>query len=216
METMKAPLHIKPTCYGCGMIAKIGCGFNPLRDSDQTGRAFTKCKGDSLVDLNDDHQFTISLPVVTKGKNFDKASAKQVTFNSIRCANLTLLNMFGANAADLGEFRASQGYRRCPTCRSISYKGDQFCNEVCKEQFDGPVEAILEVAAQVQPGQIRRCKSGRKCLRFADRKPAPAKGKSPYCGSNCGASDRARGKRVIPGLAAASNGSQTPVNIGDF
>jgi hypothetical protein len=68
------------------MIAPIGCNFNPLHKSDPTDKDFTKCKGDSLVDRNADKQFTMSLPIVTKGKNFGKPSAKQVTFNSVRCA----------------------------------------------------------------------------------------------------------------------------------
>ena len=46
----------------------------------------------------------------------------------------------------------------------------------------------------------RFCRSGKECLLF-DRKPAVANGKSPYCGSNCGANDRARAERAISGLA---------------
>ena len=48
---------------------------------------------------------------------------------------------------------------------------------------------------------IRRCKAGKKCLRFEKRKPAPAKGSGDYCSTACAASDRARNKRasvVIP------------------
>ena len=48
----------------------------------------------------------------------------------------------------------------------------------------------------------RFCRSGKECLRF-DRKPAVANGKSPYCGSNCRANDRARAERAISGLAVS-------------
>ena len=205
-------LHIKPTCFGCGIISKIGCGFNPLRE----GTDFTKCKGDSLVDFDEDHQFTISLPVVTKGKNFGKPQNKQVTFNSVRCANLTLLDMLGGKALDLGEYRSSHGYRRCPTCSTIN-RGEQFCNSICKDKYVAEVGTILEVAAELAPAPAvtKLCRSGRKCLRF-NRKPAAAKGKSPYCGSACCASDRARAKRPISGLATANNPSGTRMSIGDF
>jgi hypothetical protein len=40
------------------------------------------------------------------------------------------------------------------------------------------------------------CKSGKKCLNLANRKPADAKGTSHYCSKNCAASDRARKKRL--------------------
>jgi hypothetical protein len=205
-------LHIKPTCFGCGIISKIGCGINPFRE----GTDFNKCKGDSLVDFNEDHQFTISLPVVTKGKNFGKPQTKQVTFNSVRCANLTLLDMLGGKALDLGEYRASHGYMRCPMCRTIN-RGEQFCNSICKDKYEAEVGTILEVATQLAPSPTvtRFCRSGKKCLRF-HRKPAVAKGKSPYCGSNCGASDRARAKRSVSGLAMSNNPLETRMSIGDF
>jgi hypothetical protein len=133
--------------------------------------------------------------VVTKGKNFGKPQTKQVTFNSVRCANLTLLDLLGRKATDLGEYRASHGYMRCPMCRTIN-RGEQFCNSICKDKYEAEVGTILKVAAELAPAPAvtKLCRSGRKCLRF-NRKPAAAKGKSPYCGSNCGASHRARAKR---------------------
>lgn len=45
--------------------------------------------------------------------------------------------------------------------------------------------------------EYRACRSGKKCLRFEKRKPAPVKGSSNYCGPACGASDRARAKRGL-------------------
>ena len=147
------------------------------------------------MDFNEDHQFPISLPVVTKGKNFGKPQTKQVTFNSVRCANLTLLDMLGCKALDLGEYRARHGYRRCPTCRTIN-RGEQFCDSNCKDKYEAEVGTILEVAAKLPvPAIAKRCRS-KKCLRFRHR-PAAAKGKSPYCGSACGASHRARAKRAL-------------------
>jgi hypothetical protein len=43
--------------------------------------------------------------------------------------------------------------------------------------------------------EYRACRSGKKCLRFEKRKPAPAKGSSDYCSPACRASDRVRAKR---------------------
>jgi hypothetical protein len=50
----------------------------------------------------------------------------------------------------------------------------------------------------------RPCKSGKKCMRFEKRKPAPAAGRGEYCGSACAASDRARQKRAFAGIATGS------------
>jgi hypothetical protein len=43
---------------------------------------------------------------------------------------------------------------------------------------------------------VRLCKAGQKCLRYAKRKPAPAKGSGDYCSTACSASGRARAKRA--------------------
>jgi hypothetical protein len=43
----------------------------------------------------------------------------------------------------------------------------------------------------------RLCKSGSKCMKVYRRKAAPAKGNGEYCSTACGASDRARAKRLL-------------------
>lgn len=50
----------------------------------------------------------------------------------------------------------------------------------------------------------RPCKSGKKCMRYEKRKPAPAAGKGAYCGTTCAASDRARQKRALAALASGT------------
>jgi hypothetical protein len=50
----------------------------------------------------------------------------------------------------------------------------------------------------------RPCKSGKKCLRFEKRKPAPAKGSGEYCGPACAASNKARQKRSLAALPSGS------------
>jgi hypothetical protein len=50
----------------------------------------------------------------------------------------------------------------------------------------------------------RPCKSGKKCLRFERRKPAPAKGGGEYCMPACAASDKARQKRALTALPSDS------------
>lgn len=46
----------------------------------------------------------------------------------------------------------------------------------------------------------RPCKSAKKCMRFAKRKPAPAKGQGEFCSPACAASDRARQKRALTAM----------------
>jgi hypothetical protein len=46
----------------------------------------------------------------------------------------------------------------------------------------------------------RPCKSGKKCMRYEKRSPAPAKGSGDYCSTACAASDRAREKRQSTAL----------------
>ena len=48
------------------------------------------------------------------------------------------------------------------------------------------------------------CKSGKKCMRFEKRKPAPAAGKGAYCSTACAASDKARQKRALAGIATGT------------
>jgi hypothetical protein len=48
------------------------------------------------------------------------------------------------------------------------------------------------------------CKSGKKCMRFEKRKPAPAVGKGAYCGTACAASDRARQKRALAAMPSGT------------
>lgn len=63
-----------------------------------------------------------------------------------------------------------------------------------------PALAARFSASNVVVVEERPCKSGKKCLRFAGRKPAPAKGAGEYCGTACAASDRARAKRLLIGV----------------
>src|SRR5207237_10189923 len=44
--------------------------------------------------------------------------------------------------------------------------------------------------------EVRRCKAGRKCLKFVNRRPAPVQGKGDYCTRNCSESATARAKRA--------------------
>ena len=50
----------------------------------------------------------------------------------------------------------------------------------------------------------RPCKSGKKCLKFEKRRPAPANGSGAYCTLNCAAGDRARVKRALSGSGSSS------------
>jgi hypothetical protein len=157
LEAEKPELVMKPTCYGCGTIAGISCGFNPLG----VGRDFSRCNGDSLIDFNEDHQFSVSFPVKTEGKNFGKHKLKIVWFNSVRCANLALLELtrkqtgkkydevvhYDYAGQTLGEYRAAQGYKRCPTCRRINKQATPFCDDVCKNKYQGDINVVLETAA---------------------------------------------------------------------
>jgi hypothetical protein len=49
----------------------------------------------------------------------------------------------------------------------------------------------------------RPCASGKKCMRFEKRKPAPASGNGAYCSPACAASDRARAKRSLSALPSS-------------
>jgi hypothetical protein len=51
----------------------------------------------------------------------------------------------------------------------------------------------------------RLCKSGKSCIRFANRKPAPAKGRGEYCSPICAASDKARQKRGLAAMPSSVN-----------
>jgi hypothetical protein len=84
---------------------------------------------------------------------------------------------------------------------------DRFARE-----WDGKTAAKLKqsrltrglISASDDEPVYRPCKSGKKCIRFEKRKPAPAKGNGDYCNSACAASDKARQKRGLAALPSDS------------
>jgi hypothetical protein len=144
----KTELVIKPTCYGCGMIAGVLCGTPRVQQTEFR-------TGDSLINFNEDRQFSVMFPVKSTGKNFGKFKQKVVWFNSENCANLELLRLtrteqrgkvtYDHSCQTLGEYRAAQGYRRCPTCRRIN-KNIQFCDDYCRDKYEGNISLVLEIA----------------------------------------------------------------------
>jgi hypothetical protein len=204
-------LVIKPTCYGCGLPAGI------KRSADKRG---------PLVDFNEDGQFSISLPVDDKN---GKPKMKAVFFCSVRCGDLALLELtrkgprgkdqgiarYDNNCKKLGEYRAAQGYKRCPACRKIN-KTD-FCDDACREKYQADIAVVLQVAEVVSsPSEAKPCRSGKQCLRFGipiPRQPAPAVEGGEFCSTNCRYSYRARERREIlplPGLTTEIS----PINAG--
>ena len=80
-------LVIKPTCASCGVIAGVDC----QRACEYVfGRADVS---ESLpIQFNGDHQFSLSVSVVTDGKHFGNRKPKTFWFNSVRCAELFLMD----------------------------------------------------------------------------------------------------------------------------
>jgi len=192
LEAETPALVIKPTCHGCGMIAGISCQMEDTHVF--TDYEFTE-HSNLLVDYDDNHQFALSLPVVTEGRNYGKARAKQVTFNSVRCANLTLMQLARRERNEivsypktqtLGEYRAAQGYKRCPQCKAIN-KGEQFCSRICEEKYTANLELIQDVAPvieTVKPARTYRC--GNPCCGTGrDDKGNRVRGKVPKRGEFC-------------------------------
>lgn len=86
LPATKAELVIRPTCAGCGAIAGVDCQRSCEYLFGQTDVT------ESLpIQFNSDHQFSISISVVTDGKHFGQKKPKTMWFNSVRCAELFLL-----------------------------------------------------------------------------------------------------------------------------
>jgi len=86
--TVKQPLVIKPTCASCGLIAGIDC----QRTCEYVfGLADVNTSLPQEIAFNEDHQFSLSVPVYEEGKNFGKQKPKTCWFNSVRCAELFLI-----------------------------------------------------------------------------------------------------------------------------
>jgi hypothetical protein len=82
------PLVIKPTCAGCGMPAGIDCQHSCESVFGAANVTVTRLP----IHFNADHQFSLSVRVdVKKGRNFGKAKLKPFWFNSVRCAELFLM-----------------------------------------------------------------------------------------------------------------------------
>lgn len=84
---------------------------------------------------------------------------------------------------------------------------DRFARE-----WDGKTAAKLKqsrltrglISASDEEPVYRPCKSGKKCIRFEKRKPAPAKGNGDYCSPACAACGKARQKRALAALPSDS------------
>src|ERR1039458_1838323 len=81
----------------------------------------------------------------------------------------------------------------------LVFFGELTDEEACmtEEQFFRHLESTPKAERKAaQEPTANPCKSGKQCMRFEKRKPAPAQGKGQYCCPACAASDRARSKRV--------------------
>ncbi|MDP9160715.1 MAG: hypothetical protein M3O09_10885 [Acidobacteriota bacterium] len=86
LEAEKPTLDIKSTCAGCGANAGTDC----QRACEYIfGKA--SVTESLLIQLNDDHQFALSIVVAVNGKNFGNKKPKTFVFNSVRCAELFLM-----------------------------------------------------------------------------------------------------------------------------
>ena len=95
IEAEKPELVIKPTCAGCGVIAGLDC----QRTCESIfGRADVT---EALpIQFNEDHQFSLSVCVTTDGKNFGNKKSKTFWFNSVRCAELFLMEHGHSKSSD--------------------------------------------------------------------------------------------------------------------
>jgi hypothetical protein len=88
-ETQLAKLRaIRPTCASCGLPARTDC-HNAC--AYIFGRVPVTTSLPPQIAFNEDHQFSLSVPVYEDGKNFGQQKAKTCWFNSVRCAELFLI-----------------------------------------------------------------------------------------------------------------------------
>lgn len=167
VEAEPPQIVIKPTCFGCGMIAGISCGTVTFWTPEL--RSFLLRKADPLVDFNEDHQFSIQYPVREKirGKFTGKRKLQKVWFNSTACANLCLLELTRtesrgvvhydhAHAQTLGEYRADQGWKRCPVCRTLHKGAEPCCGTQCKDAYVDTVEYLVSLKPLAEEKLSRR------------------------------------------------------------
>jgi hypothetical protein len=88
-ETQIAKLRaIRPTCASCGLPARVDC-HNAC--AYIFGRVGVTTSLPAEIAFNEDHQFSLSVPVYEDGRNFGKQKAKTCWFGSVRCAELFLI-----------------------------------------------------------------------------------------------------------------------------
>jgi hypothetical protein len=88
-ETQLAKLRaIRPTCASCGLPARTDC-HNAC--AYIFGRVPVTTSLPPQIAFNEDHQFSLSVPVYEDGKNFGKQKPKACWFNSVRCAECFLI-----------------------------------------------------------------------------------------------------------------------------
>lgn len=79
---------IRPTCASCGLPAKVDC-HNAC--AYIFGRVALTTALPPEIAFNEDHQFSLSVPVYEDSRNFGKQKAKTCWFGSVRCAELFLM-----------------------------------------------------------------------------------------------------------------------------
>jgi len=86
--TVKKVLDIKPTCASCGLIAGIDC----QRACEYAfGRTNISVPLPKEITFDENHQFHLSVPVAEDGRNFGNKKPKMFWFNSVRCAEIFLI-----------------------------------------------------------------------------------------------------------------------------
>src|SRR5207248_10476974 len=63
--------------------------------------------------------------------------------------------------------------------------------------FGKPIKAVKVQSSSSNVSDVRLCASGKFCLRYEHRKPAPAKGRGQYCSRNCSESFKVRSRASL-------------------
>src|SRR5438477_8929425 len=63
--------------------------------------------------------------------------------------------------------------------------------------FGKPIKSVKVQSSSSDVSDVRLCASGKLCLRYEHRKPAPAKGRGQYCSRNCSESFKVRSRASL-------------------
>jgi hypothetical protein len=232
MSEAKDELVVNKSCDSCGLPGDISRPLPHIDGSENLSpEDFALLVKNGWIEGATPCKYILNPEYLEEVKTFEKASVlprntnnqiKLPGVNAVFCSTMCLMQGLFTDGRCCGCAKVlphkktlrewhrtyeGKGVHEYPPFESC---GDKACNKYLKERrlvfTSEHLSVVLDTLLnpQVKIRATKPCAAGTRCLKYEDRRPAPAVGRSPYCSRNCLASDKIR-------LAKASAGSSEAI-----